>query len=137
VGSNMVTLEATDLMKLLCLGCATVSFCLYYLIFRVANFLYVNSQKTQPHFITDFFFVNRHFLGILASGTRCIHLVLKQLFATLVTVLTLILVERVRVRTVSLSSSYILQLASVSLLLEARTASTHSKASLSGSIVPH
>jgi hypothetical protein len=50
------------------------------LSFRVANFLYVNSQNTQPHFITGMtckyctlvLFVNQHFPGLPASGTHCI-----------------------------------------------------------------
>jgi hypothetical protein len=37
-------------------GCATISFRLYYIyliyFFLVANFLFANSQNTQPHFIT-------------------------------------------------------------------------------------
>jgi hypothetical protein len=49
VGSNLVTLEATDLVKLLCLGCATVSFRLYYLIFFVlpTSFMWITKTHSR------------------------------------------------------------------------------------------
>jgi hypothetical protein len=51
---HLTSLLTTDWQREWQAGCVAVSLCLDYLIlaFRVANFLFANSQNTQPHFIT-------------------------------------------------------------------------------------
>jgi hypothetical protein len=53
---HLASLLTTDWQRERQAGCVAVSFRLHYLYlilyFRVTNFLFVNSQNTQPHFIT-------------------------------------------------------------------------------------